>query len=238
MRFLLSILALTFFLSSPAFSDQTVTEKLDQRDKDFGKKADPQKQKDYKEGIELVRKSGVLERAKNVGDMAPDFILPSATGEQVTLSKLLKTGPVVMIWYRGEWCPYCNIYLEDIQAHIDDFKSTGAHVVAISPESADRGWTLQDKKSIEFYVLSDIGSHVAQEYGVAYELPPKIAEYYQKGFDIHAKNKDDSNLLPLAASYVINQDGKITYAFLDANYKKRAETSVLLEEVQKLKIKK
>ena len=234
MRLLIPVLAFSFLFSAPAFSEGTVTEKLEQRKKDFGSKADPQKRKDYDEGIELVRKSGVLDSAKNVGDIAPDFTLNSAAGDSVTLSSLLESGPVVMVWYRGEWCPYCNIYLEDIQAHVDDFKKAGAHVVAISPETPDRGWTLQDKNDIEYYVLSDLGSKVAKEYGVAYTLPPKIAEYYQEGFDLHAKNADDSDILPLAASYVINQDGKITYAFLDADYRKRAETVVLLSEVKKL----
>ena len=234
MKLIIPVLALSFFFSAPAFSEGTVTEKLEQRKLEFGAKADPQKRKDYDEGIELVRQSGVLESAKNVGDAAPDFTLKSATGEDVKLSSLLETGPVVMIWYRGEWCPYCNIYLEDIQAHIGEFKKAGAHIVAISPETPGHGWTLQDKQNIEYYVLSDLGSKVAKEYGVAYTLPPKIAEYYKKGFDLHTKNADDSNILPLAASYVINQDGKITYAFLDADYRKRAETSVLLNEVQKL----
>ncbi|MGN7438497.1 MAG: peroxiredoxin-like family protein [Alcanivorax sp.] len=235
MRFIIPVLALSFFFSAPALSEGTVTEKLEQRKKDFGSKAEPQKRKDYDEGVEFVRQAGVVGRAKSVGDTAPDFTLKSAAGDDVTLSNLLKTGPVVMIWYRGEWCPYCNIHLEDVQAHLGEFKEAGAHIVAISPETPDHGWTLQDKKSIEYYVLSDLGSAVAKEYGVAYTLPPKIAEYYQDGFGLHEKNNDDSNILPIAASYVIGQDGKITYAFLDADYRKRAETSVLLSEVQKLK---
>ena len=221
-------------MSLPAVAEGTVAEKLEARKEAFSKKADEQKKKDYEEGVRLVRESGVLEKAVKTGDAAPDFTLPNAVGEDVKLSALLEEGPVVMIWYRGEWCPYCNIYLEDIQEHVEEFKEAGAQVVAISPEKPDNSWRMQDRLKLKFHVLSDMGSKVAKEYGVAYTLPPKIAEYYQKGFDLHAVNEDESNILPLAASYVIGQDGKITYAYLNADYRERAETSVLLEEVKKL----
>lgn len=235
------ILKYSFFLmmfvsiaGTPAFAE-SVSEKLEARKNSFSAKADPQKRADYEEGIELVRQSGVLEKAVNVGDKAPDFALPNATEKEIKLSNLLAQGPVVLIWYRGEWCPYCNIHLEDIQNHIEKFTELGAQVVAISPETPDRGWTLQDKLAIKFHVLSDVKNMVGQEYGIVYELPEKIAEYYQEGFDLHAKNADDSNLLPLAASYVIGQDGVITYAYLNADYRERAETSALLEELKKIK---
>ena len=234
---MLSALALPL-MSLPAIAESTVAEKLEARKEAFSKKASEQKKKDYEEGVRLVRESGVLEKAVKTGNTAPDFTLPNAVGENVKLSDLLQNGPVVMIWYRGEWCPYCNIYLEDIQGHVGEFKELGAQVVAISPEKPDNSWRMQDRLKLKFHVLSDMGSKVAKEYGVAYILPPKIAEYYQKGFDLHAVNEDDSNILPLAASYVIDQAGKITYAYLNADYRERAETSVLLEEVKKLQAEK
>jgi peroxiredoxin len=140
-----------------------------------------------------------------------------------------------MIWYRGEWCPYCNIALQDIQSHYDAFEQAGAHVVAISPETTDRALMAQGKLDLDFHVLSDEQSKAAEEYGVAYTLPKKIAGYLQDAFDIHTANNDERNLLPLAASYVIAQDGTISYAYLDADYRKRAETTTLITEVQKLK---
>lgn len=212
----------------------TVSEKLKARQDDFADKASQQKQDDYAEGIKLVEESGVLESAKNVGDAAPDFTLPDALGHEISLSALLEKGPVVLIWYRGEWCPYCNIYLEDIQAHADKFEALGAQLVAISPALPDQAWSTQDKADLRIHVLSDEGSAVAKDYGVAYHLPAKIAEYYQKGFSLHEVNGDESDVLPLAASYVIGQDGKISYAYLNADYRQRAETSVLLDHVKML----
>jgi peroxiredoxin len=232
MRFYLSLLGF-FLVTQPAIA-QDLQEKLDAKKSAFEQSAEPQKIKDYDEGIELVRQSGVLDDALNVGDSAPNFTLPDAAENNVTLADLLADGPVVMVWYRGEWCPYCNIQLEDIQNHIGAFNEAGAQVVAISPETPDRGWALQDRMAIDFHVLSDAKSAVGKQYGVVYELPPKIAGYYQDAFDLHGKNADDSNLLPLAAAYVIDQQGVITYAYLDADYRKRAETSVLLEEVKAL----
>ncbi len=230
---ILSLLTLLLCVTAPAMAE-TVGEKLKARKESFVATADAQKRKDYDEGIKQVEESGALERALNVGDKAPDFTLPSAAETEVTLSELLKDGPVVMTWYRGEWCPYCNIYLEDLQMHADDFKAEGAQIVAISPEKIDNGMKLADRMALKYHVLSDEGSKVATEYGVVYTLPPKIAEYLQKAFHIHEANNDERNLLPLAVSYVIAQDGTITYAYINADYRERAETKELLEEVRKL----
>lgn len=237
MHFLLGSILLSTLIVLPqlAQAQDTVTDKLLQKKQSFLEKADQKKIDDYEEGIRTVADSGVIERAKQKGDKAPDFTLPNAVGEEITLSNLLKDGPVVLIWYRGEWCPYCNVYLADIQAHMKDFKEAGANVIAISPETPDHGSNMQDRLSLDFHVLSDEQSGVAEEYGVVYTLPPKIATHLQDAFDIHGANNDERNLLPLSASYIINTDGTISYAYLNADYRERAETNLLLEEVKKLK---
>lgn len=230
----MAAIATATILPATAKADETVKQKLETYKEGFVQKAPQDKQDDYEEGIRMVRESGVLERAKNVGDTAPDFTLQNAAGQRVNLSDTLAEGPVVLIWYRGEWCPYCNIYLEDIQENVDKFEEAGAKVIAISPAKPDQSWSAEEKEGLKFHVLSDEGSAVAEEYGVVYTLPPKIAEYYQKAFNLSAVNGDDRNLLPLSASYVIGQDGVISYAYLNADYRERAETSVLIEEVKKL----
>jgi peroxiredoxin len=229
---LLALLALPFQAQA---TEPTLAEKLDTMKQNFSQKADDETKTVYEEGVRLVTESGALEKAKNVGDTAPVFTLPDATGNNINLANLLKKGPVVLIWYRGEWCPYCNIQLEDIQKHIKDFKQLGAEVVAISPELPDNGWRLQEREGLEFHVLSDAQSKTAETYGVIYTLPPAVAERIQKRFDIHTRNDDTRNVLPLAATYVINTDGIITYAFLDGDYRKRAETTDLLAHLKTLK---
>ncbi len=226
--------SITTFAMAEEMARKTLQEKLDDRKKAFSEKADPQKISDYEQGIKQVEESGVLERAKKTGDSAPDFTLPDSTGNNVTLSTLLEDGPVVMIWYRGEWCPYCNIYLAELQSQAEEFKKAGAQIVAISPETPEHAVSVADKLDLGYHVLSDEQSKIAEQYGVVYTVPPKIAAYLQEAFDLHSANNDDRNILPLAASYVIGQDGVISYAFLNADYRERADTAILLDEVNKL----
>ena len=214
---------------------ETLQEKLDAKKAAFSAKATHDKKSDYERGVAYVTESGILEKAKNVGDKAPDFTLPNAVEKSVTLSELLKTGPVAMVWHRGEWCPYCNIQLEDIQQHMAEFKVLGAHVVAISPQMADRSFSMRDRLNLEFHVLSDVGNKAAHAYGVAYKTPDYIVKHLTSFTDLHKGNGDESDVLPLGAAYVIAQDGTISYAYLNGDYRKRVETTTLLEEIKKLK---
>ncbi len=218
----------------PAQAQNTVNDKLKAQKEAFSERAPQQKKDDYEEGIRQVRESGVLDRAKNVEDKAPDFTLSNAMGERVNLYQTLENGPVVLIWYRGEWCPYCNIYLYEVQKQVQDFNKYNATIIAISPAKPDNSWSSEDKSDLKIQVLSDEGSKVAEEYGVLYTLPPKIAEYYQEAFDIHTVNNDERNMLPLSASYVIDTDGTISYAYLNADYRERAEISDLLSAVKSI----
>lgn len=208
--------------------------KLDSMKNNFLKRADKQKIEVYEAGIDSVIKSGVLENAKQVGEEAPNFVLTNAKGDTVELKKLLKNGPVVLTWYRGGWCPYCNITLRSLQEHLPDFIERNAALVALTPELPDKSLSTQEKNELEFEVLSDINSEIGKQYGVIYKLAPDVAEYYKKGFNLKEYNGESSYTLPLAATYVINTDGKITYAFLDADYRKRAEPKEILEALDKL----
>ncbi len=208
---------------------------LDQRKTNFNKSAD-QKTKDiYKDGLEAVRGSNVIESAKKVGDHAPDFKLQNAVGKEVSLSDFLKKGPVVLVWYRGGWCPYCNINLNYLQEELPNIKAQGANLLALSPELPDEALSTSEKHHLQFEVLSDVGNKVAKEYGVVYKLTEGVAAIYNKKFDLNNHNGDNSNELPLAATYIINTDGKIVYAFLDADYRKRAEPSDITAFLKKMK---
>lgn len=200
----------------------------------FAKKIDPAKADAYQRGIDTLAESGILEDAVQKGDKAPDFTLMDVTGEKFTLSELLTKGPVVLVWYRGGWCPYCNVHLRTLQKSLDAFAETGAQLVAISPEQPNKTLTTAQKNALSFPVLSDPGNRVAAEYGIVFTLPDYVAERYSEFFDIEEYNGDKSQTLPLSASYVIDKDGTVTYAFLDADYKNRAEPAVLLQEAGKL----
>ncbi len=188
----------------------------------------------FEQGVRDVASSGALESAMKVGDVAPGFELPSATGESVSLASLLGTGPVVLMWYRGGWCPYCNLALGAMQERLADIEGAGATLVAISPELPDRSLTTKEKGELAFPVLSDTKSEVAKAYGVAYTLPEVIQPAYSR-LNLPERNGDDSLLLPLAATYVIDRDGVIRWAFVDADYKKRAEPQDVIDALQALK---
>ncbi|WP_340077517.1 peroxiredoxin-like family protein [Leptobacterium sp. I13] len=172
--------------------------------------------------------------ANNIGDIAPDFTLKNAVGKEINLKKSLKNGPVIITWYRGGWCPYCNKYLAQLQEALPAFKEQGATLLALTPELPDKSITTSEKHQLGFEILSDIGNTVAKTYDIAYQLDVKTAEKYQNAFDLHAYNGDTSNELPYTATYVIGTDGIIKYAFLDTNYKKRAAPEDIIDALKAL----
>jgi len=186
-------------------------------------------------GVMEVQASGITDAALNTGDLAVDAELPDAQGNQVTLSELWSKGPLVVVWYRGGWCPYCNLQLQAMQAALPAIKQAGGTLVAITPETPDNSLTTSEKNKLEFIVLSDQGNEVAKKYGVVFKLPAKVSPIYKSlGIDLATSNGDDSDELPLAATYVIDKTGKIRYAFLDANYTKRAEPADVVEALKGL----
>lgn len=207
---------------------------LDEKKSNFELNADEDKKKDYAAGIQAIVDAGVLEKAMNEGDKAPNFTLKNAKGESVALYDELKNGPVVLIWYRGGWCPYCNLTLKRLQDELPNFKKYDASLLALTPELPDSSLSTVEKNALSFQVLSDIGNEVAKEYGVVFELTDAVAKRYQEGFNLYGYNGDKSNTLPLAATYVINKDGKIVYAFLDADYRNRAEPKEILNVLKSL----
>ncbi len=205
----------------------TLKLQLDERKDAFSRKADDNKKRAYKEGIEAVKKSGVVEAALQVGDIAPDFTLTNALGEPVALSSYLKKGKVILTWYRGNWCPYCNLTLHALQEELPNFKANGASLIALTPELPDESISTSEKNNLQFEVLSDVGNKIAKEYGIVFQLTDEVAKMYNQAFELNKHNGDKSNELPLAATYIIDQNGKIEYAFLDADYRNRSEPTVL-----------
>lgn len=206
---------------------------LDEKKQGFENSASDYKKKIYAEGIDAVANGGIIESAINVGDTAPNFTLMNATGKKVTLADELKKGPVVLTWYRGGWCPYCNLTLRALQDELPNFQAEGASLIAVSPELPDNSLTTVEKNNLEYEVVSDLDNKVAKEYGIVFELIEPVAESYNKSFNLVKFNGNDSNELPLAASYIINTDGKVIYAFLDADYRNRAEPSEILSYLKK-----
>jgi peroxiredoxin len=179
--------------------------------------------------------SGQADRALPVGAQAPRFSLLSATGQTLVLDDLLNDGPVVLAFYRGAWCPYCNIALRSLQQHHEAMTARGARLVAVSPQIPDESLTLTEKHDLAFDVLSDIGSDTAKQYGLAFDLPDDLAAVYDKlGFDLQRVNGGHPRTLPLPATYVIDRDGTIRWAFVDTDYTTRAEPADIIAALDAL----
>ncbi|MEL6796968.1 MAG: peroxiredoxin-like family protein [Planctomycetota bacterium] len=187
----------------------------------------------FEKGILDVEALGVLDQAKNVGDTAPMFKLPDGTGESVSLKTVLADGPTIVTFYRGSWCPYCNIQLRAYQQHMDEIRSLGASLVAVSPEKPSAE-DAEDAPNYEFHVLSDAGNEVADAFGIRYRLPQDLIDAFNGRLDLASYNGDGSWTLPLGATYVIDTDGTIAHAFLTADYRERAEPADLIDVLKKL----
>lgn len=181
----------------------------------------------------------VEDAAKNAikpGTKAPSFSLKDHTGAIVKSADIQKQGNIVLVFYRGAWCPFCNTYLHKLQTRLADINAAGGKLVAISVETPDGSAGVMKKNGVEFTVLSDPNLELARKFGIVYQLPAKTDEQYRAmGLDVAKHNSMEKPELPLAATYIIDRKGKIAYAFIETDYKKRAEPDVIISELNKLK---
>lgn len=182
-----------------------------------------------------LKASGAADRAKKVGDKAPAFTLDNAEGNAVSSIDLLAKGPLVVSFYRGVWCPYCNIELQALQGALPEIQKLGASVVAISPQTAPNSRKSQRDNKVNFPILSDAKNAVAEAFGLKFALPDYLVELY-KGFknDLPAFNDDPSWTLPMPGRFVITQDGTIAYAEVNPDYTFRPEPEDLFPVLRQL----
>ncbi|MBU2980097.1 peroxiredoxin-like family protein [Alteromonas sp. C1M14] len=175
--------------------------------------------------IEEARAFETGGNALSLGQGTPDFALPDANGKSVSLAALLQKGPVVVTFYRGGWCPYCNLELRALQSKLEEIHQLGAQLVAISPQKPDESLTQLEKQDLAFPVLSDQDAKVAQAFGVAWTVPDVLTEHMRKDrqLDLTAINNGNGNVLPIPATFVLNAKGEVVWRFVDVDYRKRAE---------------
>jgi len=175
----------------------------------------------------------IKDNALQIGQKVENFSLANHNGENIELADLLKKGPVIISFYRGGWCPYCNLELKALNDYLAQFKTQSAQLVAISPQLPDETLSTAQKNDLEFDVLSDISNKVAEQFGLLFTLDERIqALYTQFGIDFEHYYGDKSFKLPLPATYVINQEGVITYAFLNEDYTLRAEPTDIMAALE------
>jgi peroxiredoxin len=179
--------------------------------------------------------SGAANRAKKVGDKAPGFLLNDPEGNIVSSAELLKKGPLIVSFYRGVWCPYCNLELQALEAAKPELKKRGASLVAISPQTPPNSRKSVRQNKLTFPILSDTKGEVSAAFGLRFQLPDYLIELY-KGLknELPAFNGDPSWTLPMPARYVIGQDGVILYADVDPDYTRRPEPEDIIPTLENL----
>lgn len=169
-----------------------------------------------------------------INSKAPDFSIKDQNGKMVSLKELRKKGPIVIVFYRGNWCPYCNKELKNLQDSLELITAKNAQVIAITPEAAEGITKTVEKTGAKFPILYDADAKLAKAYQVAFDVDEKTAKRY-KSFDIDllAINKQkDVPVLPVPAVYIVNKDGSVTYRYFEADYKRRVSVRELLEQIK------
>jgi peroxiredoxin len=182
---------------------------------------------------ELIE-SGAAQRAMKAGDVAPSFSLKDPEGNVVNSAELLKRGPLVLSFYRGVWCPYCNMELQALEAAKPEFDKYGASLVAISPQIAPNSRKSVRQNKLSFPILSDVKGKVGAAFGLRFNLPDYLVELYkQLKNDLPTFNDDPSWTLPMPARYVIGQDGVILYSEVNPDYTRRPEPEDMIPVLQR-----
>jgi len=209
----------------------TLADQIASLNDDLGRQVPAEVLATFGHEIEALARSRIAGSGLREGTRAPDFTLPDVHGRAVTLSALLGQGPVVLTFYRGEWCPYCNLQLRAFEAILSQIQELGANLVAVSPQTPDHSLTTAEQKGLTFHVLSDAGNDVARRYGLVYSLSQTLRAVSP---GLPAYNGDESWTLPMPGTFVIAPDGTVRLAFVEADWTRRLEPAALLDALRAL----
>jgi SanA protein len=216
--------------------NQTLQEQLENYLDKWRKDNTQERNHIFEEAINNIGRSGILESALNIGDTIPDFELVDSFSSRINLSFLLEQGPVVIIWFRGGWCPYSSLQLQDWQESLTQLYKLRASLIAISPEKPTISLNTVEENHLGYPVLSDNGNKLARKFGLVYSLPINLQKEYSRVIDWYENYGDHSYKLPMTATYIIGCDKVIYYACIDADYRHRGEPADIIEELKKLKL--
>tara|TARA_R110000751_G_scaffold88475_3_gene174766 strand:+ start:110 stop:760 length:651 start_codon:yes stop_codon:yes gene_type:complete len=199
-----------------------------------GRKAKPEFMEGVDEIINEAKAKDLGNKAIQINQQAPHFELPNQEGKQILLDDLLAKGPVVITFYRGDWCPYCNLQLRALQARLNDIHQLGATLVAISPQVPDGSLTESEIAKMEFMVLSDQDAKIASEYGVTWEVPEFLLDHMRidRQLDLVQINNGNGLILPIPATFVIGKDGLIKWSYVNVDYRTRSEPDDILKALE------
>lgn len=186
----------------------------------------------FGKSIQDLKTKNIEENSINTGDMFPDFSLPNTNNEIVGLKELLKNGKVIVAFFRGSWCPYCNLELKTLQDNLKQITDKKVTLIAISPQTADYNEELKNNHNLGFELLTDGKNILAKQLGISFRLQDyAIPAYSSLGIELSEYNENDNNELPVPAVFVIDTDNSITYKFVDTNYVNRVNIQELIGQL-------
>jgi len=214
-------------------NQESLTQSLQDFKTNFAKGAPKEVQALMQSALEELVASKTGEGVLKVGDQFPTFKLKNKDRNDKSFDELFGDQEHLIIsFYRGGWCPYCNLELKALQDNLEAFKATGANLVAITSERPDHSSETANKNDLKFEVLTDEGSALSKKLGIAFELPDSIKPLYEKfGLDIVKHNGDYTLQVP--ATLVVNKSGQILFSFLDVDYTKRLDPAEILNFLKK-----
>lgn len=186
----------------------------------------------------LVRQLGRAEtadRALKVGDKIPEFTLPNAEGRLVTSDELLARGPLVINFFRGDWCPFCRLMLQALNEALPAIAAAGGQLVAISPDTGGRLSQAKKRLNLSIDLLSDVDSGVALSFGVAFRAPEEYRKWLQsRGTNLNERHGNDAWIIPIPAAFVVDPAGIVRYAFVEPEFVRRAEPDEIVAVLGRL----
>ncbi|KAL2867794.1 peroxiredoxin-like family protein [Aspergillus lucknowensis] len=173
--------------------------------------------------------------AIQIGQTIPEFRLPNAVDEEVSSADLLSQGPLLITFYRGTWCPFCDLAVAALQKHLDEFKARRVTLVAITPELPDFSLSMTEKHNLRFPVLTDRGNAYAEKLGLLFRMPDSLRPIFDRiEHGLKGHNGDDSFTVPIPATILVDKEGVVRNAFIDPDYTKRLEPAVAIEWIDAL----
>ncbi len=168
-----------------------------------------------------------------INSKAPDFKAKDQHGKDIRLKDLLKQGPVVLVFYRGHWCPFCNRQLKKLEDSLQFIRDKGATLIAVSPEKPENISKTVEKTGADYSILHDEGLKIMKAYEVEFEVQENtINRYRNTGIDLEKINGKDWKYLPVPAIYIIDKESNITYRFFYTDYKKRPSVQEILKNLK------
>lgn len=209
---------------------KTLAQQIEQLNQELSSQLPQEILNAFGKSVEDLKTENIEESSIQIGDEMPEFLLPNISGKMIDSSKILKEGKMILAFYRGSWCPYCNLELKFLQDNLSRIKDKNVSLVAVSPQSPDHALNMVEKNNLEFEVLTDQNNGFAKKLGIVFQLQDFVLPHYQNlGIDLSEFNKNNENTLPVPAVLIIDEKGKVIYKFLDVNYMNRIDVEELIQ---------